>query len=275
MSERLRLAEYYVGHHCDTAVGAIQQMPADAASQLIEAIEDSLSILILKTMLPTAAARCLEAMSVSSAAKYLTRLNAKDAAAILRYSSDASRQALLGKFSRRHALRISILLRYPKTLVGAWMDSVMVSLQPDTGIADAKAQVMEGKYDYRDIYVVNRHNEVVGAVSVIDLLQHKDTDQTVAKIMNPVNSPIVASLTLEQGIDWEAWMEFDTLPVVDHESKFVGIVRFVDLWGALVDSPTVERLNESNDNIFGIVEIYCNRLADLMAATLAARPTRT
>lgn len=275
MSERLKLAEYYVGHHSDTAIGAIQQMPAEAAGQLIEAIEDSLSIMTLKSMLPTAAARCLEAMSVASASKYLNRLNAKDAAAILRYASEQSRKKLLAKLSRRHTLRISILLRYPKTLVGAWMDSIMVSFQSDIAITDARAQVNDGNYIYRDIYVVNNHNEVLGAVSMIDLLQYEQANQAISEIMNPVDKPIVASLTLEQGIEWEAWTECDTLPVVDHDGKLVGIVRFVDLWSALVETPTTDSISASNDNVFGIVEIYCQRLADLMAAVLSSKPSTT
>ena len=273
MSESLKLTEYFVGHHSDLAIDAIQQMPANTAGELIEAFEDSLSILTLKNMLPTAAIRCLQTVPQASAIRYLNRLNAKDAAAILRYASEPFRKTLLGELNRRHALSISILLRYPKTLVGAWMDTVAVSLQADTLISEARIQVIDGSYVYGDIYVVSSHNEVLGSVPLIELLQHENTEDAVSKIMKPISKPIVASLTLEQGVEWESWLEQDTLPVVDQDRKLVGIVRFVDLWGALVDTPTTEPDDESGADVFGIVEVYCIRLADLLTAMLTAKPS--
>ncbi len=270
MSERLKLAEYFVGHHSDAAIGAIQQMPADTATEIIEAIDDSLSIRTLKTLLPAKAAQCLETMSGTSASKYLNRLNAKDAAAILRYMGEEPRKTLLGKLTRRHALRVSILLRYPQSLVGGWMDTVKVCLQPDTLVSDARAQVAQSNYNYSEVYIASSQNQVMGSVSLVDLL-HANHDLTVNEIMKPVGKPINASLTLDEGIEWESWAQTDILPVIDSESNLVGIVRFVDLWGALVDVSPPEKIDDANTNIFGILEVYCLRLADLATAMLSAK----
>ncbi len=273
MSERLKIAEYFVSRYSAAAVSAIQQLQAEEAGEFIEAIEDSLSVLALRSMLPTAAARCVEAMPRASATKYLNRLSPKDAAAILRNTGEEARTALLGMLSRRQALRISITLRYQNSLVGAWMDTAAICCRADMLIAEAKKLVIDEGYIYSRVYVINEQNEALGSVSLIELLQHVDERQSVSRIMNSSIKPIYASLTLEQAVEWDEWADADILPVIDRDQKFVGIVRFVDLWGAMAESSPADPVSKPNADVLGFAEIYCLRLADMMVAALSAKRT--
>lgn len=275
MSERLKLAEYFVEHHNAVAIGALQQMPANAAGEMIEAIDDSLSVSTLVSMLPAVAAKCLTSVPSASAAKYLNQMGAKEVAAILRYTKEPTRKKLLGQLSRRHSLRVSILLRYPKPLVGAWMDSVTVCFQVQTSVSDAKLQVVDEGYTYNEIYVVGEDNHVLGVVPFIDLLQSSESEDSVAAIMKPAAKPIYASLTLKQAIEGSNWSEQDTLPVIDRDQKLIGIVRFIDLWGAMTASSTFDRDDTSHSQVFGITEFCCLSLADLMAAALSEKSAAT
>lgn len=275
MSERLKLAEYFVEHYSTVAVGALQQMPTNAAGEMIEAIDDSISVSTLRSMLPAAAAKCLASVPPDSSAKYLNRMGAKEVAAILRHMKESRRKELLRKLSRRHSVRVSILLRYPRPLVGAWMDSVTVCFQTKTSISDAKLQVVDEGYAYSDIYVVGDDNRVLGAVPFIDLMQLSETDGSVAVVMKPAAKPIYASLTLRQAIEWSDWSEQDTLPVIDRDQKLIGIVRFVDLWGAMTASSSFGRNDVSNSQVFGITEVCCLGLADLMTAVLSQKSAAT
>ena len=47
MSERLKLAEYFVNNYQAAAVDELQQMPATAAGELIETLDDELSASVL------------------------------------------------------------------------------------------------------------------------------------------------------------------------------------------------------------------------------------
>lgn len=275
MSERLKLAEYFVEHYNAAAVGALQQMPSDAAGEMIEAIDDSISISTLRSMLPAAAARCLASLPSASSARYLNRMGAKEVASILRYMKESKRKRLLPQLSRRHAVRVSILLRYPKALVGAWMDSVTVCFQAQTSVSDARLQVVEEGYAYSEIYVVGDDNRVLGAVPFIDLMQRGDKDASVAAIMKPAAKPIYASLTLKQAMEWSDWSEQDTLPVIDRDEKLIGIVRFIDLWGAMTTSASPDRDSSSQSQVLGITEVCCLGLADLMTAALSQKSAAT
>ena len=271
MSEGLKLAEYFVRQYNAAAVSAMQEMQADAAGELIDAIDDSLSVLTLRSMLPRTAAKCIETIAQASAIKYISSLKPKEAAAILRYTTDEVRDALLSKLPRRQAIRVSMLLRYQSSLVGAWMETASVTFRGDTRIADAKGQVFDEAYVYSQIYVVDDLNEVIGAVSMVDLLQQKDEEQSVSSIMNTLVAPIFASLTLRQAVESPVWKNSDILPVIDRDQKLIGIVRFIDLWGALEEpSSTTERAVQSHFEVLGVAEIYCLRLADVMVAALSA-----
>ncbi len=271
MSEGLKLAEYFVRQYNTAAVSAMQEMQADAAGELIDAIDDSLSVLTLRSMLPRTAAKCIETISKASATKYISCLKPKEAAAILRYTTDEVRDALLAKLPRRQAIRVSMLLRYQSSLVGAWMETASVTFCGDTRIADAKGQVIDEAYVYSQIYVVDDLNELIGAVSMVELLQQKGEEQSVSSIMNLPVEPIYASSTLRQAVESPLWKNSDVLPVIDRDRKLIGIVRFIDLWGALEEpSSTTERAVQSHFEVLGVAEIYCLRLADVMVAALSA-----
>lgn len=271
MSEGLKLAEYFVRRYNAAAVSAMQEMQADAAGELIDAIDDSLSVLTLRSMLPSTAAKCIESISKSSATKYISSLNPKEAASILRYTTDEVRDALLAKLPRRQAIRVSMLLRYQSSLVGAWMETASVTFRVDTDIADAKGQVIDEAYVYSQIYVVDDLNEVIGAVSMVELLQQNGEGKSVSSIMNAPVEPIYASSTLRQAVESPNWKKSDVVPVIDRDRKLIGIVRFIDLWGALEEpSSRTERAVQSHSEVLGVAEIYCLRLADVMVAALSA-----
>lgn len=271
MSEGLKLAEYFVRQYNAAAISAMQEMQADAVGELIDAIDDSLSVLTLRSMLPRTAAECIETISNASATKYVSCLKPKETAAILRYTTDEVRDALLAKLPRRQAIRISMLLRYQSSLVGAWMETASVTFRSDTRIADAKGQVIDEAYVYSQIYVVDDLNEMIGAVSMVDLLQQTHEEQSVSSIMNTPIEPIYASLTLRQAVESPLWKHSDVLPVIDRDRKLIGIVRFIDLWAALEEpSTTTERAVQSHFEVLGVAEIYCLRLADVMVAALSA-----
>ncbi len=271
MSERLKLAEYFVNNYQAAAVDELQQMPATAAGELIETLDDELSASVLHSMPPIAAARCIESVPRKSASRYLDAMNAKQAAAILRQTDLEIRKELLSLMSRQQSFRVSVLLRYQKSLVGASMDVITVSLRPQSTIGNAQQQVVAQNYAHTDIYLVNSQYHVQGTVSYFDLLGHEDTGRPVSDIAKPSARPIYASLTLKQAIEHKEWSEQETLPVIDRDGKLIGIIRFIDLWRIMVEHPPEAPQSRQSSEAFGIAELYCLGLADLVFAALSTK----
>ena len=220
-------------------------------------------------MLPYHAAKCLETMPRDTAAKYLAQLNPKQAASILRQSIEATRTELIHSLPRLQASRLSRLLSYPRTLVGAWMDPVILSLPVESRVGEAKKRIFTEKYDYRIIFTVDIDNRVVGSVSLVELLKFSKDQASIIDIRQSTTNPIFASTTLDRAINADGWSDSDVLPVIDREEKLVGVLRFADLREALNrPSPDVHSSTDSN-SLVNITEICCLRLADLIVTTLA------
>ncbi len=269
MSERLKLTEYFVAQYTGAAVRAIQGMPSETAGDYIEAIEDSLSLSALSAMLPSSACSCLEAMPRPAAAKYLDQMAARDAAAILRHGSKAVRDELVALLSRRQSVRISMLLRYRKNLVGGCMENVEVAILRDASVGEACEQVAKAGYFEREVFVVDGENRVIGAVAVADLLKDAESGTPIASIMKPLANPIPAVMTARQAAESPQWSDRDVLPVIEHDRKLVGIIRLADLWRELATLPDSEPVSSANPDVFVVAEVCCLGLADLVTAMLS------
>ena len=269
MSERIAFAEHFIQTHSQNAARVMEELSAEVVGSFIEAIPDSISLSVLTSMLPYHAAKCLETIPRDTAAKYLAQLNPKQAASILRQSIEATRTELIHSLPRLQASRLSRLLSYPRTLVGAWMDPVILSLRVETRVGEAKKRIFTEKYDYRIIFTVDIDNRVVGSVFLVELLKFSKDQASINDITQSTVNPIFASTTLDRAINADGWSDSDVLPVIDREEKLVGVLRFADLREALNrPSPDVHASTDSN-NLLGITEFCCLRLADLIVTTLA------
>ena len=269
MSERIAFAEHFIQTHSQTAARVLEELSDEAVGSFIGAIPDSISLSVLTSMLPYHAAKCLETIPRNTAVKYLAQLNPKQAASILRQSIEATRTELIHLLPRFQASRLSRLLSYPRTLVGAWMDPVILSLPVETRVGEAKKRIFAEKYDYRIIFTVDIDNRVVGSVSLVELLKFSNDQASINDITQSTVNPIFASTTLDRAINADGWSDSDVLPVIDREEKLVGVLRFADLREALNrPSPDVHASTDSN-NLINITEICCLRLADLIVTTLA------
>ena len=269
MSERIAFAQHFIQIHSQNAARVMEEMSAEVVGSFIEAIPDSVSLSVLTSMLPYHAAKCLETIPRDSVAKYLAQLKPKQAASILRQSIEATRKELMLSLPRLQASRLSRLLSYPRTLAGAWMDPVILSLPVETRIGEAKKRIFSEKYNYRIIFIVDIDHRVVGSVSLVELLKFSKDQASINDITQSTVNPIFASMTLEHAINADGWSDSDVLPVIDREEKLVGVLRFADLREALNRSSHNVHASTDSKNIVNITEICYLRLADVMVTTLA------
>ena len=269
MSERLQLAEHFIDSHGRNAARALEAMPAEVAGGVIDTISDPLSVQALKVMLPYHAARCVLAMPADSGSKYLAALTVREAAAILRHTGEEARKNLLDLLPRQRAVRVALILGYPQSLVGSWMDPITLSL-PITGtVADARTRIKNEGYSHGTIFVVDDGNRIRGSISLVRLLLQAREEESLSALMQTAVEPVRASMTLERAFDAAGWLENDLLPVTDRDDRFIGVIRYAELRRALAKPSIADRAAERGDNLMGITEACYLGLADLLATTLA------
>lgn len=135
---------------------------------------------------------------------------------------------------------INEILRYPKDSAGSIMTTEYVTLRPDMTVSESFDKIRRTGVDKETIYtcyVTNKNRELLGLVSVRDLL------------LSPSNTPI--NVIMEQNIisvetlddrEYAAQMfdkyDFISLPVVDKEYRLVGIVTFDDAIDVIQEEAT-------------------------------------
>lgn len=179
---------------------------------------------------------------------------------------------------------INEILRYPKDSAGSIMTTEYVSLRPDMTVSDAFERIRRTGVDKETIYtcyVIDDNRKLLGLVSVRELL------------LSPYNTPVSAIMetniiSVETTEDREDVAnkfdkyDFISLPVVDKESRLVGIVTFDDAIDVIreehsEDIQKMSAVSPSDENYFKIPvwRHAKNRIVWLLLLMLSATVTGT
>ena len=134
----------------------------------------------------------------------------------------------------------ALLLNYPEHSAGHIMTTDFIELYEDMTADEAINYIRKNAKESETIYinyVIGHHRELVGVVSLKDLILAKP-DNFVKEIMD-VN-PIYVRTMDDQEIVANLMKKYDFLaiPVVDSEGRLVGIVTFDDIMDVIEDENT-------------------------------------
>ncbi|MFI3313378.1 MAG: magnesium transporter [Eubacteriales bacterium] len=136
---------------------------------------------------------------------------------------------------------INLILRYPEDSAGSWMTTEYVSLRPAMTVEEAIKRIRRTGIDKETIYtcyVMSHDRQLVGLVTVKDLLLAEDDDEKIQEIM--VERVISVHTHDDQEAVAQMFQKYDflALPVVDSENRMVGIVTFDDAMDVMEDETT-------------------------------------
>ena len=121
------------------------------------------------------------------------------------------------------------------------------------------------------IYVINRSNEYIGSVKLVDLFT-EDTDASIEGIMDSEIIPISASSSADQVIITFQNLDLISLPVVDKKNRLLGEITVDDVVDIIQDQANSEIFNmaglDDEDDIFAPVLISSKRRAVWLGANL-------
>lgn len=271
MSERLRIVEEFVAADSALAARALEPLDPEAASALIEQVDDSKSVTVLAAMLPQNAARCIDALPTESAARYLAALRLRHIVRILRNLSSDKQKNLLRGLPAALAMRVRLSLSYSPDQAGGWMHPLVLSLPADCSIAEARDRVTaDSGYEFSLLYTVDEEGKLGGAVSIPVLFAYADETRTIAQIAQPADGFIPASASLVSAAGHPGWEMAEILPVTDPDGVLIGILRYADLRSALARDGRSKTFSADRE-VFDIAEKLCLGLADFLIVCLSAR----
>jgi len=272
MADRFTLAQKFVETDPLAAARALEEMAPKSASKFIDAVADPQSASLLASMMPYHAAKCVANLSAPAAARYLAGVEAREMAKILRFLGPDERAGVVKALPPHLAARVSLLLHYSPSVVGAWLNPGVLTLPPDCTVADAKARIANADVpDCDRIYAVDAKQSLAGAVKLAALIRAAD-DTPLTKLLKPVAGSLSAQESLLTALDSPLWLETDFLAVLDRLGRFIGIVRFAELRKAAQGQRSQTEVKDISGSLMDLAEYCYLGLADVVGSSLAAAP---
>ena len=229
----------------------ITMNPSDVASILDELPEDRLPLLFrllpkeqaaetFVEMEPEAQELLIRGFSDSELREVLDELYVDDAVDIVEEMPANVVRRILSQADPQMRKEINEILRYPENSAGSIMTTEYVSLRPGMTVEESILRIRRTGVDKETIYTcyVTRDRTLVGLVTVKDLLLAQDDDMKIEELMETNVISVNTHTDQEDVAQMFAKYNFLALPVVDAESRMVGIITFDDAMDVMEDEAT-------------------------------------
>lgn len=221
------------------AADFLRQHPTEAASILEKSDSEQIAT-FAKTLGEDEATRLFMALSSQTAATALRHFGEKDATAmlgnmprreasnILRRTPRKRREAYLASMPTATRLQLEVVLHQPTHRVGAYTDSGLVAVTPDTTVEAIRRRLRSVESPVSVIFLVNEKQLLLGSFPAGRLFSAKGSE-TASSLADTTRQSLNVRTTLEDALASADWMNTDVLGVVDREGKLVGSVRYAIL----------------------------------------------
>ena len=225
--------------------------PADIASVFDEMEEERLPLLFrllpkelaaeaFVEMEPEAQELLIRGFSDSELREVLDELYVDDAVDIVEEMPANVVRRILSQADPQMRKEINEILRYPENSAGSIMTTEYVSLRPNMTVEESILRIRRTGVDKETIYTcyVTKNRTLIGLVTVKDLLLAHDDETTIEEIMETNVISVNTHTDQEEVARMFSKYDFLALPVVDAESRMVGIVTFDDAMDVMEDEVT-------------------------------------
>ena len=221
----------------------------------------------------------IRSLSDREASNIIDNLMADDATDLLEEMPANVVKRILANASPETRADINHLLQYPEDSAGSIMTVEYVDLREDMTVADAIERIRKKGVDSETInicYVVTRQKILVGTVALRYLLIMKP-DEIIGDIMNTNVISINTMTDQEEAARMFQKYGFTAMPVVDNETRMVGIITIDDVVDIMEEEATedIEKMAAivPSDKPYpkvGIFETYKSRIPWLLFLMISA-----
>ena len=192
-------------------------------------------------MAPDAQEVLIRGFSDNELKEVLDELYADDAADIVEEMPANVVKRILKNADPEMRNTINQLLRYEEYSAGSIMTTEYVSLRPNMTVEEAILRIRRQGVDKETIYtcyVTDSNKQLMGLVTVKDLLLAEDDEMLIQELMLTNLIFVNTSTDQEEVARMLSKYNFLALPVVDNEGRMVGIVTFDDAMDVMVEETT-------------------------------------
>ena len=215
----------YLALHPAAAARSLARLDGHDIEAIFSAMPRQLAARVLEHMAPGSASRCLLQLPPATASDILARTQLLAAVAALRVMKQPQVQALLSLMPRPVAARLRLRLRFSESVVGAYVDEDVLTLSPEHRVADAlRFFRRSGQRTGQTIPVLDHDRRLAGVADLCELLGATDR-RLIQNLMHPARTVLNARAALQTVSNHPAWLTHDSLPVVNRNGVFQGVLR--------------------------------------------------
>ena len=204
-------------------------LPKELAAEVFVEMEPDAQELLIKGFSDNELKEVLDELYVDDAADLVEEMPANVVKRILKHADPDMRTA------------INQILRYKEYSAGSIMTTEYVSLRPNMTVEEAILRIRRQGVDKETIYtcyVTDSSRKLLGLVSVKDLLLADDDETPIRDIMTTNVIFATTSTDQEEVARMLSKYNFLAMPVLDSESRMVGIVTFDDAMDVMEEEAT-------------------------------------
>lgn len=235
-----QLAQTYLGLFPGEAVRALESLPLDEISAVVEREPVARAIVVFDYLLPDQAAEVLQRQGPEAARQILAGLNPERAALLLSRMDQEKQAELLRPLNAWLVKEIQTLMTYPAGTAGSLMDPRATLARREFTVAQTLSAVRAaGRRRIYDICVVDDLGRLSGTVGLQDLAL-AESDARLDECLRAAPVTVNAMATREEVVDLMTQNRLSSLPVIDAEERVVGIIRHDKLIAAAQEEASVD-----------------------------------
>jgi magnesium transporter len=230
------LREHFVREHPEDAARVVEsqeefpagldQLSVESFTRLLEQVDPGL----LKPLFLS--------LDADRQGKVLATASIRTAMLILRSLTEDELSAALDSLPQGIRSEYVELLEFPERTAGRYMDRLLARYRTDQTVGEALAELRASKAQrVRSLYVVTDNDVLAGRVDLQDMAL-AEPDTLMSELLNEVQD--VARLTSTEAdlVEFFDRSRVDSVPVVDHDYKLLGIIRYGNLFQAAEEAAT-------------------------------------
>jgi len=225
MKSLVALFRSFAELHPVEAAHTLEQLDPAESAEALDKLPASLVAPVIERMSPVPAAALLDRFSPERLCELLQGMSRRAAASILRMLDETRREAALAGFAEGDRLKLRELLSFPADTAGGIMDPQVASIPIDATVEEAISTIRKAKRgSLYYLYVIDREGRLVGVLTMRDLLLASPQDPIEPMVRRDVTT-VQAGTDREEVAHQMHQRRLLALPVVDAESRLVGVVR--------------------------------------------------
>jgi magnesium transporter len=230
------LREHFVREHPGEAARVVErlgQLPQGLGELSIESFTR-----LLEQIDPGLLQPLFLSLDIDRQGKVLASASIRTAMLILRSLSEDKLTTALDSLPRGIRNEYLELLEFPERTAGRFMDRLLARYRADQTVGEALAELRGSKARrLRSLYVVTDGDVLAGRVDLQDMAL-AEPETLMSELLNEVQDVARLTSTEVDLVELFDRSHVDSIPVVDHDFKLLGIIRYGNLFQAAEEAAT-------------------------------------